>query len=101
MTKMSEIQVLSPVALGPSENRALAPAVASLRGKRLGIRHDKAWRSFEIFSDELERLAREQLGVAEVVRFDPGTRIGSPEAESARAVEFASRVDAAVVGLGT
>ena len=72
-----------------------------LRGKRLGIRHDRAWRSFEIFSDELKRIAREQLGVDAVVRFDPGTRIGSPEAEVERAEAFAARVDAAVVGLGT
>lgn len=98
---MARIQVLSPVALGPTGNRALAPAVADLRGKRLGIRHDRAWRSFEIFSDELERIAREQLGVGEIVRFDPGTRIGSPEVETERAEEFAGRVDAAVVGLGT
>jgi hypothetical protein len=98
---MAEIRVLSPIAPGPSENRALAPAVSDLAGKRLGIRHDKAWRSFEIFSDELERLAYERLRVAEVVRFDPETRIGSPEAETARAREFAARVDAAVVGLGT
>ena len=98
---MEHIQVLSPVALGPAENRILAPAVADLRGKRLGIRHDRAWRSFEIFSDELERLALEQLEVAAVVRFDPGTRIGSPEAEVERAAAFARTVDAAVVGLGT
>ena len=98
---MAEIRVLSPIALGPSEDRPLAPAVAELRGKRLGIRHDRAWRSFEIFSDELEHLAREQLEVAEVVRFDPGTRIGSPEAEIERAEAFARSVDAAVVGLGT
>jgi hypothetical protein len=98
---MSQIRVLSPVALGPSEDRALAPAAATLRGKRLGIRHDRAWHSFEVFSDELERLAYAELGVAAVVRFDPGTRIGSPEAETERAEAFASQVDAAVVGLGT
>ena len=98
---MAEIQVLTPIARGPLESRELAFPVAGLAGKRLGIRHDKAWRSFEVFSDELERLAYERLGVAEVVRFDPETRIGSPEAETARAREFASRIDAAVVGLGT
>jgi hypothetical protein len=98
---MAEIHVLSPVAMGPSESRVLALPAGGLAGKRLGIRHDKAWRSFEIFSDELEKLARERLGVADVIRFDPATRIGSPEAETARAREFAAQVDAAVVGLGT
>ena len=41
------------------------------------------------------------LGVADVVVFDPETRIGTPEAESGKVVEFARRVDAAVIGLGT
>ena len=98
---MATIRILSPTALGPGETRPLAPPLPTLAGKVLGIRHDAAWLSFEVFADELERLAREQLGVARVVRFDPGTRIGSPEAESARALEFAADVDAAVVGLGT
>lgn len=98
---MAEIQILSPVALGPAERRALAPAIRDLKGKVLGIRHDKAWLSFEVFADELERLAYERLGVSRVVRFDPGTRIGSPAAETARAAAFAGEIDAAVVGLGT
>ena len=73
----------------------------TLRGKVLGIRVDRAWRSFHVYADELGRLARERLGVADVVVFDPETRIGTPEAESGKVVEFARRVDAAVVGLGT
>jgi len=95
------IQILSPVAHGPSEVRTAAPALATLAGRRLGIRRDHTWRSFEIFADELGRLARERLGVAEVVMFDPESRIGTPERESARVAEFARTVDAAVVGLGT
>jgi hypothetical protein len=98
---MRTINVLSPVALGPSETRPLAPKIASLRGKVLGIRVDRAWQSFHRFADELTLIARRQLGVADVVLFDPEARIGSPEAESAKVVDFAHRVDAAVVGLGT
>jgi hypothetical protein len=97
----SSIQILSPVAHGPSDVRALNPALPTLAGKRLGIRRDHTWRSFEFFADELGRLARERLEVAEVVMFDPESRIGSPERESARVAEFARTVDAAVVGLGT
>lgn len=95
------LEILSPVALGPLEAKTLAPRLASLRGKRLGIRRDHTWRSFEVFADELGRLALERLGVADVVMFDPETRIGTPERESARVAEFARTVDAAVVGLGT
>ena len=98
---MPEIQILSPVSPGPRGRSELAPGLASLVGKRLGIRRDRTWRSFEIFADELGRLAREQLGVAEVVMFDPDARIGTPEHESARVESFAREVDAAVVGLGT
>src|SRR5206468_6549622 len=98
---MRTIDILSPVALGPAQAKPLAPRLPTLRGKVLGIRVDRAWRSFHVYADELGRLARERLGVAEVVVFDPETRIGTPEAESDKVVEFARRVDAAVVGLGT
>lgn len=98
---MSRISILSPVSLGPSDTRTLAPALPSLEGRRLGIRRDHTWRSFEVFADELGRMAKERLGVAEVVMFDPETRIGTPERESARVAEFAREVEAAVVGLGT
>jgi hypothetical protein len=98
---MATIEILSPVALGPSDVKPLAPRLPGLRGRVLGIRVDRAWRSFLTYADELGRLARERLAVADVVVFDPEARIGSPEAESAKVVEFARRVDAAVVGLGT
>jgi hypothetical protein len=98
---MGTIDILSPVAPGPSEARPLAARLPSLRGKVLGIRVDRAWRSFHAYADQLARLARERLGVRDVVLFDPDTRIGTPEAESGKVAEFAHGVDAAVVGLGT
>lgn len=98
---MRTIDVLSPVALGPSEAKPIAPRLSTLRGKVLGIRVDRAWQSFHVFADELSILARAQLGVADVVLFDPDTRIGTPEAESGKVVDFARGVEAAVVGLGT
>jgi hypothetical protein len=98
---MSTIEILSPVALGPSDTQPLAARLPTLRGKVLGIRVDRAWRSFHQYADELARLARERLGVRDVVLFDPETRIGTPEVESGKVVDFARRVDAAVVGLGT
>jgi hypothetical protein len=98
---MPTINVLSPISLGPAESKPLAARLASLRGKTLGIRVDRAWRSFHVFADELGRLARDRLGVADVVVFDPETRIGTPEVESGKVIEFARGVDVAVVGLGT
>jgi hypothetical protein len=98
---MATIDILSPVSLGPAESKPLAARLASLRGKTLGIRVDKAWRSFHVFADEVGRLARERLGVSDVIVFDPETRFGTPEAESGKVVQFARGVDVAVVGLGT
>ena len=98
---MSAIDILSPVALGPSESKPLAPRVPALAGKVLGIRIDRAWRSWWQAADEIERLARAELDVRDVVVFDPESRIGRPEDESAKVAAFARTVDAAIVGLGT
>jgi hypothetical protein len=98
---MQSIDILSPVALGPAESKPLAPRVAGLGGRTLGIRIDHAWRSWWQAAAEIERLARELLGVRDVVVFDPESRIGRPEEESAKVGAFARTVDAAVVGLGT
>jgi len=98
---MAETTILSPVALGPSEAKPLSPGLASLAGKRLGIRIDRAWRSWRQAADEIAHLARTELGVGEVVIFDPEARIGRPEQESEKVVAFARGIDAAIVGLGT
>jgi hypothetical protein len=98
---MNRIEILSPVSLGAGETREPTAGLESLAGRRLGIRRDRTWRSFEIFAEELDRLARDRLGVAEVVMFDAGVRIGTTEEEKAKIAGFASQVDAAVVGLGT
>jgi hypothetical protein len=98
---MATIEILSPAALGPAESRPVQPRRRTLRGARLGIRIDHAWRSWWQAADEIASLARAELGVADVVIFDPESRIGRPEDESAKVVAFARGVDAAIVGLGT
>jgi hypothetical protein len=98
---MATIDILSPIAMGPAASRMPEPRRPTLRGARLGIRIDHAWRSWWQAADEIGRLARTELGVADVVVFDPESRIGRPEEESEKVREFARTVDAAVVGLGT
>jgi hypothetical protein len=98
---MGSIEICSPVALGPSESRPLAPRVPGLSGAVLGLRIDHAWRSWWQAADEIAQLARAELSVRDVVIFDPESRIGRPEEESAKVVAFARSVDAAIVGLGT
>ncbi len=77
------IQILSPAALGPADARPLAAPLPALRDRVLGVRVDRAWRSFAVFAEEVATLARAQAGVRDVVLFDPEVRIGTPEAESA------------------
>ena len=98
---MATIDILSPTTSGPTESRPVVPRLTTLRGARLGIRIDHAWRSWWQAADEIATLARTELGVAEVVVFDPESRIGRPEEESAKVADFARGVDAAIVGLGT
>ena len=98
---MTTIEILSPVALGPSEARPLSPRLPTLRDKVLGIRVDRAWQSFHWVADEVAAYARTRLHVADVVFFDPDIRIGAPETETDKIRVFASDVDAALVGLGT
>ena len=98
---MHTIDILSPVALGPSDSTPLVPRLPSLRGRRLGIRIDHAWRSWWAAADEIAALARTELGVEAVTFFDPESRIGKPEEESQKVADFAGGIDAAIVGLGT
>jgi hypothetical protein len=84
-----EIAILSPVVLGVDASRPLAPRLATLAGKRLGIRRDHAWRSFDVFSEELALLATQRSGVSGIELFDPESRIGTPERESAKVAAFA------------
>ena len=98
---MHTIDILSPVALGPSNSTPLVPRLPSLRGRRLGIRIDHAWRSWWAAADEIAVLARTELCVDAVTLFDPESRIGKPEDESQKVADFAGGVDAAIVGLGT
>lgn len=98
---MSTIHILSPSAAGPGEQQPLRQRPASLAGLRLGIRRDRTWPSFHVFTDEVARLAGERLGIAGVALFDPETRIGTPEHESGRVADFAREVDVVIVGLGT
>lgn len=98
---MSTVEILSPVALGPSAAHPLTAPLATLRAKRLGIRIDHAWHSWWTAADEIATLTRAHRDVSDVVIFDPESRIGRPEEESQKVATFAGGVDAAIVGLGT
>ncbi len=95
------IEVLDPTATGPQETMALPVRLPNLRGKVLGLRIDDTWRSFTRFAERVAELARQRLGVREVVVFDPDIRIGTTDEERRKVAGFVRAVDAAIVGLGT
>jgi hypothetical protein len=67
----------------------------------LGIRKDRTWRSFTIFSEVIREEAPRRWGVRDVAIFDPGVRIGTTDEERQKVAGFVRAVDAAIVGLGT
>lgn len=93
--------VLDPTALGPAERITLPSRLDSGRGRVLGIRIDRAWPSFHRIADRFAALARQRLGVRDVVLFDPDARIGTTEEERRKVAGFVRDVDMAIVGLGT
>ncbi len=96
---MARITILDPTAPPPEDGAAPEPLAEDLRGKLVGLRLDRAWRSFHWVAEEWARSFR-ALG-ARVELWVAGNRIGE-EGERTRSEldRFASRVDVAVVGLG-
>jgi hypothetical protein len=95
------IAVLDPSALGPADRLVLPPRLPAAHGRVLGLRIDRAWPSFIRVAQRFAVLARDRLGVREVVFFDPDIRIGTTEEERRKIQGFARDVDMAIVGLGT
>jgi hypothetical protein len=93
------ITILDPTAIPQEAAGVDEPAAGSVAGKTVGIRLDRAWKSFEWVADEWARELR--AAGAEVRSWVAGNRIGE-EGERTRAEleDFASSVDLAVVGLG-
>jgi hypothetical protein len=96
---MSRVRVLDPTAAPPAADPDPGPDLGPLAGRTIGVRFDRAWRSWLWVLDEWEpRLA---AAGARVVRWEAGNRVGVDGAETfAQLGVFAADVDAALVGLG-
>ncbi len=96
---MARVTILDPTAPPPEDGAQPEPAAGNLGGKLVGLRLDRAWRSFHWVAEEWAASFR-ALG-ARVEVWVAGNRIGE-EGERTRSEldGFASRVDLAVVGLG-
>jgi hypothetical protein len=95
------VAVLDPSVLGPADRIALPARLPEARGRVLGIRVDRAWPSFIRVAHHFADLARQRLGVRDVVIFDPDIRIGTTDEERRKVAGFVRDIDMAIVGLGT
>ena len=96
---MARITILDPTAAAPEVSPDPGPDAGALAGKRVGIRYDTAWHSFEWVIDEWQR-ELEAAG-AEVRTWCAGNRIGDEGERTFRELdEFAGAHDVAIVGLG-
>jgi hypothetical protein len=96
---MTRVRMLDPTAPPPEVDAEPGPSLPTLAGKRIGIRFDRAWRSWLWVIDEWT--PRLRGAGATVVAFEAGNRIGEGGEETfANLAVFAADVDAALVGLG-
>ncbi len=71
-----------------------------LTGLTIGLRTDRAWRSWQLIASRWEELLRRDG--AETIAVETGAQIGDPGSSDRKHIdELAATVDAAIVGLGT
>ena len=93
------VTILDPTAPPPVVVQDSGPDAGTLRGRRVGLRFDSAWRSYEWVLDEWE--PRLEAAGAIVDRWRAGNRVGDGgQTTFAELEDFAERVDVALVGLG-
>jgi hypothetical protein len=71
-----------------------------LAGCTIGLRTDRAWRSWQMISSIWDEYLRRDG--AQTIAVETGAQIGNPASSDRKQIdEFAGQVDAAIVGLGT
>jgi len=96
---MARQTILDPTAPPPDVAADAGPDAGPLTGRRVGIRTDTAWRSWDWVVDEWT--TRLEAAGAVVDRWRSGNRVGDEGVVTATELAaFARRVDVALVGLG-
>lgn len=96
---MSRVRILDPTAAPPVTDPDPGPDAGALAGRTVGIRYDRAWRSWLFVIDEWK--PRLRAAGARVLEWEAGNRIGVDGEETFSQLSvFAADVDAALVGLG-
>jgi hypothetical protein len=71
-----------------------------LAGCTIGLRHDRAWSSWQLIADIWDGYLRRDG--ATTIAVETGAQVGDPASSDRKQIaELAARVDAAIVGLGT
>lgn len=98
---MARIAILDPTAAPPEVDPDPGPDLGPLPGRRVGFRYDLTWRSFRWVIDEWSRALAAAGAETPAWCAGDGNRTGDARARvEAELLDFAGRVDAAVVGLG-
>jgi hypothetical protein len=101
MTTSGTLWVRRPTA--PPAGEVAAPVHRldrPLTGLTIGLRTDRAWRSWQLIASVWEQLL--QRDGATTIAVETGAQIGDPASSDRKHIEeLANQVDAAIVGLGT
>ncbi|MBI2906041.1 MAG: hypothetical protein HYX92_00145 [Chloroflexi bacterium] len=96
------VQLVNPGGEAKGGYNVAARPLNSLTGKRIGLRTDSAWRSFDFLACRLQELLSKEYPASEVVVFrnthtTGGRGVGSDASAEFRA--FARTIDVAILGL--
>ena len=96
---MARITILDPTATPPELTPNPGPDAGPLKGRRVGLRTDETWQSWEWVLDEWKQSLAAAGATGQV--WNAGNRIGEEGERTFRELDaFASDVDVAIVGLG-
>jgi hypothetical protein len=98
---MSTITIRRPTAPRPEPDAAPTFRLAGpVRGRRIGLRTDGAWRSWTLIAGEWDKRLRD--AGADVLCVETGAQVGDPGRDDRRTIaEWSDAVDGGIVGLGT
>lgn len=95
---MPKLEILDPTGVMPEVKGIQLHKLDTLHGKKIGFRVD--WKNFDIWCEEVDKQVRTNFEVQDVKHYHPTSRTTASNTEDTRKLkEFASSVDAVVVGL--
>lgn len=101
MSDTATVWVRRPTAAPGGDESAPAYRLdRAITGLTIGVREDRAWRSWQLIGDIWSEYLRRDG--AEAITVETGAQVGQPGSDDRKQIdELAAVVDAAVVGLGT